>query len=159
VGLDEVLHEGEEGGGVVVCEGPKEGGVSGFDEGEGLLGDVEADGGEGEEASATIGGVDGAGEQALFFEGAHDLGGHHEVGVRVVGEEGLSDRGTGLLMPRDTCEEDELDVGEAEGGKCCTDMLLPEVGELPEEEARAVVGVVEAGEGHWRSPSEVEEDG
>ena len=144
MGLDEVLHEGEEGGGVVI-EGLEEVGIGSFDEGEGALGDLQALGGEGEEAGAGVGGMDGAGEETSFGEGADDLGGHHQVGVGVVGEEGLGDFGVGLLEPGDAGEEDELDVGEAERGERGTDALLPEVGELPEEEAGAVVGVVEVG--------------
>ena len=73
-------------GGHLRTEGGEEFPVNRFDDGHGLGGEGAAFFGNGEGFGAGIGGVRIPQKQALFFEGAEDVGGHHHIHFRMRSE-------------------------------------------------------------------------
>ena len=113
----------------------------------------------------TVGVVGGADQEVAALQGPDHLGGHHGVGAGVVGQLALGDRAVGT-QPGEGGQEHELDVGEVERPERGPLGRLPPVGDLPEEQAGAVLRPREsrgqpAGVGHrdpmasamhWKSP-------
>src|SRR5262249_14298615 len=57
-----------------------------------------------------------------------------------------------LLQPGDACQQHELDMGNSQRRQRAANVVLPEVGQLPEQKARTLICLLETGELHWSLP-------
>ena len=78
------------------------------------------------------------------LERPQHLRGHHRVGGRVVGQPPLGDRARRVVQPGQRGQQHELDVRQAERLERRALGGLPPVGDLPEQQARAVVRLARA---------------